>query len=795
MPYNHARRGVPDPGWSATTVWPVNDTTVSPSRAATPRADVAAPIEVVVLAVGAVVVGLVLRFVTRSPLWLDEALSVNIAHLPLGDIPEALRHDGHPPLYYFILHGWMALFGTGDVAVRALSGLFSVAALPLAWTIGRRRGGSLLAWLTVGVLALAPFALRYATETRMYSMVILLVLVGYLLLDDVTRRGRDGLLRLAGLALVSGALLLTHYWSFWLVGAVEVVLAWQWWRDRTPDIRRSMARAFVAIAAGGLLFLPWVPAFLYQSAHTGTPWASPQQPFSIFAIVLADFGGGGFRASDFVGAVLLVLVLLALFGVARGRRHIDLDLATVRQFRFEAVVLVLTLAIGIGISTLAGSAFASRYAAVFFPLFVLLVAGGITRFGDRRLLAGAFALVLALSCMGAYWNVSFQRSQGRVAARAINASASPGDVVVMCPDQLGPAYSRSLRDDLDAVTYPAMAAPDLVDWVDYGERNRGQRSGCVRPGRPHPGRQPHDLPHLADQLQDLRRQVRGRVQRPRRGPARVDDPGEGRWLEVLRAGGGHGVPGSAGEPVTGPVGSSTAPTDQPASVWTDVVAVLPAWATARVLVATGYVLATVVANRLLDAHPEQLDNGLLAWDGTWYRDLATSGYHGAPLEGVRFFPLFPLLGRLFAVPLAGHTGVALVLLANVFSLVALVLLRRLVLLEKHDDVLADRAVWCLAVFPSAFVLVMAYSESLMLVAAIGAFIGLKLRRWWWVAALGLVAALSRPVGVLLVVPVAVELVRAWRSGAARDRSRLGRRARGPGRRAGVVPGVGRSRLR
>jgi hypothetical protein len=222
--------------------------------------------------------------------------------------------------------------------------------------------------------------------------------------------------------------------------------------------------------------------------------------------------------------------------------------------------------------------------------------------------------------------------------------------------------------------------------------------------------------------------------------------------------------------VTGPVEPSTAPTRQRTSVWADVVAVLPAWATARVLVATGYVLATVVANRLLDAHPEQLDNGLLAWDGTWYRDIATSGYHDVPLEGVRFFPLFSLLGRVLAVPLAGHTGIALVLLANVFSLVALVLLRRLVLLERSDPVLADRAVWCMAVFPSAFVLVMAYSESLMLVAAIGAFLALKLRRWWWVAALGLVAALSRPVGVLLVVPVAVELVRAWPAGTVRDRA-------------------------
>jgi hypothetical protein len=162
--------------------------------------------------------------------------------------------------------------------------------------------------------------------------------------------------------------------------------------------RRSAARAFFAIAAGGIFFLPWLPSFLYQSAHTGTPWASAQQPFSIAAIVLADFGGGGFGPPTSSAPAARAH---PPGGVRhrRDRRHIDLDLHTVRQFQFEVVVLVVTLAIGILVSTVAGSAFASRYAAVFFPLFVLLVAG-ITRFADRRLLAGAFSVVLALSLMG-----------------------------------------------------------------------------------------------------------------------------------------------------------------------------------------------------------------------------------------------------------------------------------------------------------------------------------------------------------------------------------------------------------
>ena len=73
-----------------------------------------------VAALGALVV---LRFVAHSHLWLDEALSVDIARLPLRDLPGALRHDGSPPLYYALLHLWMRAFGEGTIAVRALSGV------------------------------------------------------------------------------------------------------------------------------------------------------------------------------------------------------------------------------------------------------------------------------------------------------------------------------------------------------------------------------------------------------------------------------------------------------------------------------------------------------------------------------------------------------------------------------------------------------------------------------------------------------------------------------------------------
>ena len=188
------------------------------------------------------------------------------------------------------------------------------------------------------------------------------------------------------------------------------------------------------------------------------------------------------------------------------------------------------------------------------------------------------------------------------------------------------------------------------------------------------------------------------------------------------------------------------------------------WLTARVLVVLAYIVAMAVADRLLPgARPNQLTEGLVAWDGTWYRDIAAHGYASLPEEGLRFFPLFPLMGRLLGVVAWGRVDVCLVILANLCSLALAVGVRRLVMFEREDPRLADRAVWMTALFPGAFVLAFAYAEALWLLAAVIVFWGVRSRRWWWAVAGGFLAGLARPLGVILAVPAAIELARHWRA--------------------------------
>jgi uncharacterized membrane protein len=249
----------------------------------------------------AVIAGIVLRFWTPSALWLDETLSVNIARLPVGQIPRALSHDGSPPLYYFMLHYWMALFGRGDVAVRALSGVTSVVTLPFFWVAGRRLGGRTVAWVAFFLALTSPFAINYATSARMYSLMILLSLLGYLAVTRALEYPSAG--RLVAVGAVTLALLYTHYWGIYLVAITAVWLAWRIWRTGRGQ------STLKAILFGCLLWLPWAPVFLYQSLHTGTPWTTSASASDLLG-VFADFSGSG----PWGGLLMFATFMLFIFG-------------------------------------------------------------------------------------------------------------------------------------------------------------------------------------------------------------------------------------------------------------------------------------------------------------------------------------------------------------------------------------------------------------------------------------------------------------------------------------------------
>ncbi len=443
------------------------------------RARAAAAVVVVLV----VAVGIVLRFDTRSALWLDEALTVNIASLPLHSIPGALRRDGAPPLFYVLLHFWMQVFGSSDPATRSLAGVIGVATLPVAWLAGRRVGGPVVAWVVLVLMASAPFAVYYSTEARMYSLVILLTGCGFLALESALRIRRPG--SLVAIAVVTALLLYTQYWAIYLVLAtvswLVVLMVAAHRHDRGGDGWKRPAWSLAAMGVGVLAFVPWLPTFLYQSKHTGTPWGAPANFAALTNAVTGFASNQGVLstvASDqgrLLALLYFALAALALFGVGRTPRLVELDLHTRPQGRGLSFVFVMTLALAITGGLLSSSTFSSRYTAVVFLPFLLLVGYGTTTLLDPRGRAIVVVVAVLAGLAISFENVDTQRTQATQVAAVLNAHARPGDVIAFCPDQLGPSVERLLNDPdrYVMVTFPHGTGPRFVDWVDYEKAVHG----------------------------------------------------------------------------------------------------------------------------------------------------------------------------------------------------------------------------------------------------------------------------------------------------------------------------------
>ncbi len=151
------------------------------------------------------------------------------------------------------------------------------------------------------------------------------------------------------------------------------------------------------------------------------------------------------------------------------------------------------------------------------------------------------------------------------------------------------------------------------------------------------------------------------------------------------------------------------------------------------------------------------------FDSGFYLDIAHNGYWGAnTLHGMSnwaFFPLYPLLVHIFAAPFSSNYNayvVTGVVIANIAAVVAAIYLYKLTLHEFHQQGIAARAVLYLALFPLSYYLSAAYPESLFLALSLGCVYYARLHRWWLAGALGGLAALTRPQGVLLAVVVGWE---------------------------------------
>lgn len=422
-----------------------------------------------------ILLGFLLRLIRLDfqPLWWDEGYSVWFAARPLADMLRLTAADIHPPLYYALLHGWSGLFGLSPAALRFFSLIAGLLAIPLAYLGGRDLRNPRAGVIAAALVAINPLAIYYSQEIRMYGLAATLSLAALWLGWRWAQPGARLRFGIAyTLALVAG--LHTLYY-FALLPLAQFI--WM-----LASARRRFWPWLAALAAAGLLYLPWIlfagPKLLDYVAYKVVQ--DNDAPLGLLAYLgrhLSAFLVGhleGPLAAYWPWALLLLLP----FALLLLRRRSE-EAPRSRRFAPALTYLALCLALPLGIAfvqQLRTPFIPPRFERILLfcaPAFWLLLAIGVERLRQRwRAAAIAFVALLfaatAASLTAFYLSPRYPDANYRPLIAAVRAQARPNDSVfaifpwqtgyfwAYLPEETGPAIVPSPGDDWTPDTRAAL---------------------------------------------------------------------------------------------------------------------------------------------------------------------------------------------------------------------------------------------------------------------------------------------------------------------------------------------------
>ena len=407
-------------------------------------------------------------------LWYDEGVSVYLARMSLPQLTAWTADDIQPPLYYYLLHLWLLLFGqsSSEFVVRFPSLFFGVLTVPLMYRMGRHLFGPMAGLLATFVTAISPLYLWYSQETRMYTMLTFLCLLSsYLLLKALERRAPPYLPLWLAFAAANVAAAYTHYFAFFVMAFQGIYLVCWSWRMRE---RRLLLQGLAAFAATALAYLPWVPFMLHRYQADLSYWQGTLKLDEVLRKTLISFSLGETVFED-VGAKLAVgygvIALIALAAIALSERDtnhkspISNPQPPIPNL-FLLLYLLLPIALIIALSYRVPK-FSPRYLMLSSPAFILIITGGLAtllQWGEKwkgplpnlqspisilYLLAAMCSLFILTTSAYAdynnYFNIHFTKPDFRGAARRIEEHIGPDETVILTSGHMYPVFTYYYR--------------------------------------------------------------------------------------------------------------------------------------------------------------------------------------------------------------------------------------------------------------------------------------------------------------------------------------------------------------
>lgn len=205
--------------------------------ASIPKAGVRQELLVLILLAGIASLALFLRTdnISRASYWFDESSSWKTIQFGWGEMLQPISRNVHPPVFYYALKGWAAIFGDGPVSLRLFSALLGVATVlatyrltleiiaPASETKRSAVSEQFTGLFAATLVALSAMHVMLGLNARMYTLTTLLAVLCATFLVRIMRSG--GSVWDWSAAAITGTLLtLTHYYGLFTAAALGMAL-------------------------------------------------------------------------------------------------------------------------------------------------------------------------------------------------------------------------------------------------------------------------------------------------------------------------------------------------------------------------------------------------------------------------------------------------------------------------------------------------------------------------------------------------------------------------------------------
>lgn len=202
--------------------------------------------------------------INDKSLWLDEGVTYyNSSGDSLEEVwDKTAELDQSPPAYYFVMHGFLEIFGENEFGFRVVPVIFGILSILMLYLLGSVMFNREVGLFSAFLLAINPFHIGYSVESRMYVMLSLVALIGmYFLYKAMTSEGRSYLNWLF-FSLFSVIGIYTHSFFFFVLAGYALVflLLLIPAKKRLGKFLAGLLSAVIVVVS----FIPWLPNLLHQ---------------------------------------------------------------------------------------------------------------------------------------------------------------------------------------------------------------------------------------------------------------------------------------------------------------------------------------------------------------------------------------------------------------------------------------------------------------------------------------------------------------------------------------------------